>query len=102
MTTLNIRDYLESVKGIDKSISAREQYDMPTLELKTKRELMIRLFNTLDESNLLDTVGMIYLQGLSINEIAEKLGKSNRTINRYHKLALHKLEKEWKNINGKQ
>lgn len=99
---MELSEFLESVKGIDRSISTREQYGMPTIELKTKRELVMRIFNTLDEANLIDTACMIYLKGLSVNAVSERLGKSARTVIRYRKRVLHKLEKEWKNINGKK
>lgn len=99
---MELTEFLESAKGIDHSITTRELYGLPTIDLKTKRELILRMFNTLDEPDLIDTVCMIYLKGLSSNEVSNKLGKSARTISRYRNLALHKLEKEWENINGKQ
>lgn len=101
---VSLQEFLDSVKGIDKSIFIRESYGIPTLELKSKRELVLKLFNTLNvnEPYLLEVVGLIYLNGLNYNEIAEKIGKSIRTVNRYHKLALHELEREWNIINGKQ
>lgn len=92
---MKIEKFLASAKGIDRSIEIREFYNLPTLELKSKREAILRLFNTLEDCRLIQTMCMVYLKGFTYDEVATELKKSIRTVCRYHKLAMLRLEKEW-------